>query len=111
MHTRRTDLSFEVKPGSSLVISGPSGVGKSSILRVIAGLWPFEAGTSNRFVVSLFADDCTVTKPSGGVFFVPQRSYVTQGSLGTYTYTVTHRRTGSLREQLAYPTPVAGLRW
>ncbi|MEL6385593.1 MAG: SbmA/BacA-like family transporter, partial [Cyanobacteria bacterium J06626_18] len=33
------DLSFELKPDSSLLIVGPSGCGKSSLLRAIAGLW------------------------------------------------------------------------
>lgn len=47
LHSQRTiikDLSFEVKPNQNLYISGESGLGKTSILRVIKGLWPISQG-------------------------------------------------------------------
>jgi phospholipid/cholesterol/gamma-HCH transport system ATP-binding protein len=39
------DISFDVKPGEIFVIMGPSGSGKSVLLRQIAGLEPPSAGT------------------------------------------------------------------
>ena len=39
------DVSFTVEPGGALVVLGANGAGKTSLLRVIAGLLPLEAGT------------------------------------------------------------------
>ncbi|HYB77405.1 MAG TPA: ABC transporter ATP-binding protein [Thermoplasmata archaeon] len=39
------DVSFEVNPGEFFVILGPSGEGKSTFLRMIAGIEPVDAGT------------------------------------------------------------------
>lgn len=38
------DVSFEVRPGELVALLGPSGGGKSSLLRIIAGLDPADAG-------------------------------------------------------------------
>ncbi|MEO1000488.1 MAG: ATP-binding cassette domain-containing protein, partial [Pseudomonadota bacterium] len=38
------DLAFALGAGEALVLRGPNGVGKSTLLRVLAGLVPAEAG-------------------------------------------------------------------
>ena len=39
-----TGLNFTLNPGEALVLSGPNGSGKTSLLRVMAGLSPPTAG-------------------------------------------------------------------
>lgn len=37
-------ISFSVRPGESLLVSGPSGIGKSTLFRAISGIWPYWDG-------------------------------------------------------------------
>jgi len=60
------DVAVELAHGEHLMITGPNGVGKTAIARIIAGLWPIETGN--------------VTRPPE-VFFVPQRAYMVVGTL------------------------------
>ena len=69
------DLTVEVQPQQGLLIVGPSGRGKSSILRAIAGLW--NSGTGEL-----------VRPERDNILFLPQRPYIILGTL---------------REQLLYP--------
>ncbi len=69
------DVSLVVEPGQGLLVVGPSGTGKSSLLRAIAGLW--NTGTGRLGRPSLVE-----------MMFLPQRPYILLGTL---------------REQLLYP--------
>lgn len=63
-----TGLSFHLSAGERLLVAGPSGTGKSSLLRAVAGLWNNGSGL--------------VTCPaSDTIFFLPQKPYCTLGSL------------------------------
>ena len=41
-------LDLRLEPGGSLVITGRSGTGKTTLLRSLAQLWPFASGTMRR---------------------------------------------------------------
>lgn len=64
------EVSFALDAGESVVIMGPSGVGKSSMLRAIAGLWQSGSGRIYRPQMS-------------EVLFLPQRPYMVLGTLRT----------------------------
>lgn len=72
-----SNVNFQVRPHEGLLIVGPSGSGKSSLLRVMAGLWNTGHGR--------------VVRPSSAdMLFLPQRPYLPPGDL---------------RTQLLYPHP------
>jgi len=61
-------LSVEVVPQNNILIVGESGVGKTSLVRAIAGLW--QSGTG------------VISKPtSENILFLPQRPYLILGTL------------------------------
>jgi len=68
------DVSLEVAPGEAILVTGPNGIGKSTLLRALAGIWPFGAGD--------------IRLGQGQALFLPQRPYLPLGSL---------------RDALAYP--------
>ena len=62
-------INFKLTTGDALLIRGASGCGKTSLLRALAGLWPF--GSSGQ-----------IHRPNPThILFVPQRPYTPQGSL------------------------------
>jgi vitamin B12/bleomycin/antimicrobial peptide transport system ATP-binding/permease protein len=69
------DVTVALDKKANLVVVGQSGVGKSSLLRAIAGLWTQGGGVVER-------------PPLADIFFLPQKPYMLLGSL---------------RDQLLYP--------
>jgi heme exporter protein A len=56
-------LSLALAPGEALWLRGPNGVGKSSLLRVAAGLLPLADGTLTRSAALALADERTALDP------------------------------------------------
>jgi putative ATP-binding cassette transporter len=74
------NLNLDLNPNGNLLIVGASGCGKSSLLRVMSGLWSFGSGKiSSKFGISEWQTHC---------LFLPQRPYLILGTL---------------RDQLLYP--------
>ncbi len=63
-----TNLSLQVPPASRVLVSGPSGIGKSTLLRTLCGIWPYCEGK-----ICLPAGDRTL--------FFPQKPYLPLGTL------------------------------
>jgi putative ATP-binding cassette transporter len=71
------DATTTIRPGEHVLVIGPAGIGKTLLLRAIAGLWPWGAGT-------------IMVPERWRVMFLPHRPYMP---------------IGSLRSVLAYPEP------
>jgi putative ATP-binding cassette transporter len=74
-------VTLDLRRGDTVLISGPTGAGKSTLFRAIAGIWPFGTGD--------------ISLPRGGrLLFLPQKPYLP---------------IGTLREVVSYPTPSGGI--
>lgn len=75
-----SNINIELQAGDALLIRGASGTGKTTLLKALAGIYPFETfGT---------AEQACLEKP----LFLPQRPYMPQGTL---------------REAICYPNLMA----
>jgi len=67
-----SDADLTLRAGHSVVVTGRTGSGKSTLFRAISGIWPFARG------------EVQVPK---NIFFLPQRPYI---PLGTLRYVITY---------------------
>src|SRR5690606_26163901 len=58
---------LEVRPGEAIWLSGPSGLGKTTLLKTLAGTWSHATGR--------------IETPSGATGFLPQDTYLPAGSV------------------------------
>ncbi|HLZ03259.1 MAG TPA: ABC transporter ATP-binding protein/permease [Bradyrhizobium sp.] len=59
---------FTIRPRERVLVTGPTGAGKSTLFRAIAGIWPFGSGS-------------IAIPPNASLMMLPQRPYLPIGTL------------------------------
>lgn len=90
----RQGIKIDVAPGEAILIEGPTGTGKSTFLRAIAGIWPFGHGQ--------------IRLDKRRAFFLPQKPYTPLGSLRD-ALLYPDEGTGVTREKLVEVLGAVGL--
>jgi len=93
------DVNLKIETGMNVLVAGPNGCGKSSLFRLLGGLWP------------LF--DGVIERPSGAnLFYVPQRPYLAIGTLRDQViYPHTTQETTASDEELKEIMDIVSLRY
>ena len=84
------DMNLSVVPGERVLISGPTGAGKSTLFRALAGIWPFGHGQVH-------------IPEDANLLFLPQRPYLPIASLraaATYPASADSVEDAAIREAL-----------
>ena len=90
-------MTFAINHGDHLMVTGPNGCGKTSLVRIIGQLWPIFSECFVQQIQNNTENKQTQSKRSGGdlskpkaqdIFYVPQRPYLS---------------IGNLRDQVIYP--------
>lgn len=90
---RVDNLNFELRRGTNVVITGASGVGKTTLLRCVRGLWKYQGSIT-----------VSIHYGPGGIFFCPQKPYMFLGTLAaqiTYPRDEIHEEDGQHDNQMA----------
>ena len=80
-HPLMSNVNLALARGDTVLLGGPSGTGKSTLFRAIAGIWPFGRGEVR-------------TARDARILFLPQKPYLP---------------IGTLREVVSYPTLAGGI--
>jgi len=79
-----TDISFDIVRGEMLVVLGPSGGGKTTLLRLIAGLEELDSG--KLYLNGIDANDLTARERQLGVVFQEQALFPRMTVEGNISY-------------------------
>ncbi|XP_040937824.1 ABC transporter D family member 1 isoform X2 [Gossypium hirsutum] len=91
-------LTCDVVPGKSLLVTGPNGSGKSCVFRVLRGLWPIVTGRLYK-PIHYFDEEAG---SSCAIFYVPQRPYTCLGTLRDQIIYPLSREEAEMRELKFY---------